>query len=524
MKNKIKYLLVLLILLVPSFVLAKDTCNDNEIKIKSITLKELSGFSEKIKESSINNNTINLNLKMYDVGDSSTYYITVENTSSEDYYFTKDSMKLENDYLEYSLRNDSEVIPAKEEKIIELKVSYKNKIPNEKYSDTSKLIISLSDKPLENPKTKMSYTFIFIIISLISITIYTKINNKLINKKKLLLVISLLSTLPITTKALCIVSLNVETKIEIENKEAIFLPGLEVNIKMKELAGDDTSTFTNGCDFLDQNIISIKYSNFEPIAANKEEKNIVSTPDSPYPIYMWYENNIIYWWSNAKHPYLNASSRRMCQMLDNLVDISGLKYFNTSQVTDIAVMFWNTSSLENIDPLSNWNVSRVTDMSGMFWGPTAITSLKALKNWDTSNVENMFCTFIANRSLTNLEGLENWNVSKVTDMRGMFRSCEKIENLDPLSNWDVSSVTTMDQTFSIATSLKNIEGIKNWDMSNVTNMNAMFQSDKSLTNLHGIENWDVSNVAQFNIMFAGLDSLEDASSINDWNIQKNASW
>ena len=118
MKNKI-LLLIITLLLIPTFVYAKDTCNDNDIKIKSISLKELNGFSEEVEESTINNNTINLNLKMYDVGDSSTYYITMENTSSEDYYFTKDSMKLENDYLEYSLKNDSETVPANSTKIIE---------------------------------------------------------------------------------------------------------------------------------------------------------------------------------------------------------------------------------------------------------------------------------------------------------------------------------------------------------------------------------------------------------------------
>ena len=76
-------------LLIPSICLAKNSCNDNDIKIKSITLKELNGFSEEMQESSINNNTINLNLKMYDVGDSSTYDITVENTSDEDYILLK---------------------------------------------------------------------------------------------------------------------------------------------------------------------------------------------------------------------------------------------------------------------------------------------------------------------------------------------------------------------------------------------------------------------------------------------------
>ena len=38
MKNKI-LLLIISLLLIPTFVYAKDTCNDNDIKIKSITLK-----------------------------------------------------------------------------------------------------------------------------------------------------------------------------------------------------------------------------------------------------------------------------------------------------------------------------------------------------------------------------------------------------------------------------------------------------------------------------------------------------
>ena len=120
MKNKI-LLLIISLLLIPTFVYAKDTCTDNDIQIKSISLKQLNGFTEEIQESSINKNTINLNLKMYEVGDTSTYNILIKNTSNEDYYFTKDSFKINTDYLEYDLNNDSEVILANSTKIIELK-------------------------------------------------------------------------------------------------------------------------------------------------------------------------------------------------------------------------------------------------------------------------------------------------------------------------------------------------------------------------------------------------------------------
>ena len=60
MKNKI-LLLIISLLLIPTFVYAKDTCTDNDIQIKSISLKQLNGFTEEIQESSINKNTINCN-------------------------------------------------------------------------------------------------------------------------------------------------------------------------------------------------------------------------------------------------------------------------------------------------------------------------------------------------------------------------------------------------------------------------------------------------------------------------------
>ena len=584
MKNKI-LLLIISLLLIPTFVYAKDTCNDNDIKIKSITLKELNGFSEEIQESSVNNNTINLNLKMYDVGDSSTYDITVENTSNEDYYFTKDSMKMENDYLEYSLKNDSELIPAKEEKAIELKVSYKNKIPNDSYSDTSKLTISLSDKPLENPKTKMTYTFIFIIISLMAITIYTKINNKPFSKKKLFLIGTLLSIIPLTTTALCTVNLNVETKIEIENKEAVFLPGSEVNIKMKELAGDDTSSVTTPYSFSDTNIISIKYSDVEPIADNKEEKNVVSIPNSNYPIYMWYEDNTIYWWSEDSHPSLNEDSRYMFGALKQINDISGLKNidasatkrinflfasssiknvsdlkkWNTSSLEDISYMFLMTNYLENLEGLENWNTSNVKNMTGFLGDAYSLKKLSGLENWDTSNVTTLAFMLQNDELLENIDAIKNWNVSKVKAMNQLFCACVSLEEID-LSNWDTSSLENMNHMFGMwnkngsvrkdsklkriilsekfntsnvtimsgllanNTQIEEYSFLRFIDTSNVIQMSQFFQNNYNLSNLQYLKDWDVSKVTGFQWMFQSVSSLEDASAINNWNISPNANY
>ena len=239
MKKKI-LLLIISLLLIPTFVYAKDTCNDNDIKIKSITLKELNGSSEEVQESSINNNTINLNLKMYDVGDSSTYDITIENTSDEDYYFTKDSMKLENDYLEYSLKNSNEIVPANSTKTIELRIIYMKQIPNNNYIDTNNLSISLSDTPLENPKTNMSKDFVIILILFLLISVFLITNNK----KKILLIFIVFYSFPLIVFATCNVKIEIESKIEIQKKKTIFktLMSEENNSCMVKYNGNVTDT------------------------------------------------------------------------------------------------------------------------------------------------------------------------------------------------------------------------------------------------------------------------------------------
>ena len=47
MKRKSLSTIILLLFIIPSIVLAKDICNDNDIKIKSIALKELKSLNNK---------------------------------------------------------------------------------------------------------------------------------------------------------------------------------------------------------------------------------------------------------------------------------------------------------------------------------------------------------------------------------------------------------------------------------------------------------------------------------------------
>ena len=101
-------------------------------------------------------------------------------------------------------------------------------------------------------------------------------------KKTAYLLLLISFTIPFSVKAVCKYSLEVNTNLVIDARNAIFLPGQEFNIKVKQLVGDDTSTVTNGYDFKDQLITAFHYSDVEPVDSNKEDKNIVSISESNY--------------------------------------------------------------------------------------------------------------------------------------------------------------------------------------------------------------------------------------------------
>ena len=78
--------------------------------------------------------------------------------------------------------------------------------------------------------------------------------------------------------------------------------------------------------------------------------------------------------------------------------------------------------------LSNFDTSNVTDMASMFYSCRGLTELD-LSNFDTANVTNMRYMFYANRELTSLN-ITNFNTSQVTDMSFMFARCSSAQALD----------------------------------------------------------------------------------------------
>ena len=340
---------------------------------------------------------------------------------------------------------------------------------------------------------------------------------------------------------------------------ATFLTGSEVNVKMKNLAGDNVSSHVTA----DTNITAIQYSATPPTSANMTSNNIVSTSDSDIPIYLWYNNGTIYWWSEDSTPSLNSDASYMFSRLSNLSEISGLENFNTKGTTTFLGLFmgcvtitnvdvlvnWDTSnvtsikwifgvdgtsyesglrsSLIDISGVKNWDTSNVTDMSLAFYLSTVLTSLDSLESWDTSNVTNMYRMFCGTFELNDIGSLRTWNTSNVTNMQGMFVRASKLTDISALSNWDVSNVTNMSSMFNQDVKITNISPLKNWDVSNVTDMSTMFQN-VLMTSLEPLSNWDVSNVTDMSWMFGGsqvkqFSTLEPLSNWDVSNVQSTKS-
>ena len=109
-------------------------------------------------------------------------------------------------------------------------------------------------------------------------------------------------------------------------------------------------------------------------------------------------------------------------------------------------------------------------LRGMFLASSSLVSAD-LRGFDTSDITDMALMFADCTSLksVNLEGLDT---SGVTDMSDMFGGCESLEELD-LRVLNTSSVTDLSSMFSDCEALRSLD-ISSFDTRNVTDFHHMF--------------------------------------------------
>ncbi len=331
-----------------------------------------------------------------------------------------------------------------------------------------------------------------------------------------------------------------EKEIIIKPSNAYFKTGSEVNVFMKILAGNNNPTISTG----DTHIISFSRKNNIP-NEYKTDDYIISTSNSNYPIYMWYEKEDenkgkIYWFSEANNVYTNEDASHMFRLLqgNKNLDITGI---NSSKSKNMRYMFAANTELESLN-LSNFKTNSATDMFAMFQSMAKLTSLD-LRSFDTSKVTTMNRMFSYSEKLESIN-LSSFNTSNVTDMNTMFRNCGSLKKLDlrnfntskvtdmmylfchdvsltelNVSTWDVSKVKNMGFTFYNCPKLTTID-LSNWHTTSLTDMFRTFYGCSGVTDLR-LDNFDTSNVTRMTTAFLGLKNIKtlDLSSFDTSKVE-----
>ena len=122
-----------------------------------------------------------------------------------------------------------------------------------------------------------------------------------------------------------------------------------------------------------------------------------------------------------------------------VTEISGLSYLNTSDVTDMHSMFSSCEALKTLN-LTNFNTSNVTNMNMMFGNCTALTELD-ISAFLTPNVTDMSMMFSGCSSLTELN-VTNLDTHNVTEMNFMFMGCSALKTIYCTNDWSKSEALT----------------------------------------------------------------------------------
>lgn len=200
----------------------------------------------------------------------------------------------------------------------------------------------------------------------------------------------------------------------------------------------------------------------------------------------------------------------------NLTEIEGLEYLNTGNVTDMVCMFYDCTSLTELD-VSNFNTENVLSMYSMFRNCSALTNLD-VSHFKTENVTYMAYMFWGCKNLTSLN-VTNFNTNNVTGMHNMFTDCSSLTSLD-VSNFNTSSVNSMYMLFSGCSGLTSLD-VSRFDTGSVIDMGYMFSDCSGLTSLD-VSHFNTENVDDMSGMFNGCSGLSclDVSHFNTENVKK----
>ena len=523
-----------------------------DVSIKSAEVVNKTGETDVIKEPNFKGLTIDLGVRFFDVGDSVTYRIVVENKGSSDIYINDVTGNTNSEYFDYAFgfENEDKTVKAKSSKTFNLIVSYKNNIPDEKFSvsgrvtEKNEVVIKLGNEvEVKNPNTASSkYVMILVVLILVIVAFIlfmAKYGNKLDHLKQtniklvILFVVIVLVLYLGYSYAIEAVSINVNSIVEVEKK-------IERKARLARSCMSD-SYIADGSGFCIDWTDYVDYRYVQIVGRQEENDNNVA-----YDIDMHQDTKI------KSIVLLTATSNIMGDnyvynginyKLSNTYDVSDIQngeiilgvYTDNNEENYLLIIGQYSGVLAPIDASSlfssaaanhssnlfrlhtetnftNLDVSDTTNMANMFSGVNY--GALDLSMWNTSKIENISAMFSwSNFDSLNLKG---FNTDRVTNMNNIFSGVSINQDKLDLSSFNTSRVTDMNSMFDSA-KVATID-LSSFDTSNVTDMMNMFQHSTA-TEVKGLNKFNTSKVIYMTRMFYGSSVVDlDLSSFDTSNV------
>ena len=180
-----------------------------------------------------------------------------------------------------------------------------------------------------------------------------------------------------------------------EESSTELLDGESINVKMKKLAGTGSAKYTTK----NTAITAIQRTDEKPTkTVMADYDSLISTNASTKPVYAWFENGVIKWWSEAEDVNAGVNLSRLCYEMQNLTDISGLNEWQTGQVTDMSSMFYNCSKLTDLTALTNWQKKYLDFLRAWlkdkdYVALAYMTGILPIKKYGSHSALNMFTEY-----------------------------------------------------------------------------------------------------------------------------------
>ena len=176
--------------------------------------------------------------------------------------------------------------------------------------------------------------------------------------------------------------------------------------------------------------------------------------------------------------------------------------FANARPTSCYSWFCDFGNLKQIEGIENLNTTNVTEMASMFYGCSQLTSLD-VTHFNTENVVHMKNMFINCSSLASLD-VTHFNTENVANMGYMFYGCSQLTSLD-VTHFNTANVFAMNSMFSGCSSLTSLD-VTHLNTANVLAMNDMFSGCSSLTSLD-VSHFNTKNVEYIMNIFKGCSAL-----------------